>query len=103
MFLLTSLVDPSAQIRKEYLRYVVVTTDGRVVIGLLAEETGTSVTLLTEKNERIVLARNDSEEKQATQISLMPENILKALKPQEVRDLFQFLQSNIHESPVTSN
>ena len=103
VFLLTSLVDPSAQIRKEYLRYIVVTTNGRVVIGLLAEETAAQVTLLTEKNERIAVPRDEIEEMQATQISLMPENSLKELKPQEVRDLFQFLQSNIHEEAVNSN
>ena len=103
MFLLTSLVDPSAQIRKEYLRYIVATTDGRVVIGLLAEETGAHVTLLTEKNERVVVPRDEVEEMQATQVSLMAENILKELKPQEVRDLFQFLQSNIHDDPVSTN
>ncbi len=103
MFLLTSLVDPSAQIRKEYLRYLVATTDGRVVIGLLAEETGAHITLLTEKNERITIPQNELEEMQATQVSLMPENLLKELKPQEVRDLFQFLQSNVHDEPVSSN
>ena len=103
MFLLTSLVDPSAQIRKEYLRYVVATTDGRIVVGLLTEDTGAHVTLLTEKNERVVIPRDELEELQATQVSLMPENLLKELKPQEVRDLFQFLQSNIHEEAVISN
>lgn len=103
MFLLTSLVDPSAQIRKEFLRYVVATTDGRIVIGLLTEDTGARVTLLTEKNERIVIPRDELEEMQATQVSLMPENLLKELKPQEVRDLFQFLQSNVHEEAVNSN
>lgn len=101
-FLLTSLVDPSTQIRKEYLRYVVVTESGRVVIGLLVEETAAQVTLLTEKNERIAIPRDEVDEMQATQISLMPENILKEMKPQEVRDLFQYLQSNVQETDVNN-
>jgi len=103
MFLLTSMVDPSAQIRKEFLRYIVATTDGRVVVGLLAEETAAQVTLLTEKNERIIVPRDELEEMQATQVSLMPENILKELNPQAIRDLFQFLQSNVHDEQVPSN
>lgn len=93
-FLLVSMVDPSAQIRKEYLSYVVVTVDGRVVTGLLADESPTSVTILGAKNERTVLVREDIEELKASPVSLMPENQLKQLKPQQVRDLFRYLQSN---------
>src|SRR5262249_23934841 len=37
--LLVSIVDPSAVVRKEYLSYVVTTSDGRVLTGLIAEQT----------------------------------------------------------------
>ena len=38
-FLLVSIVDPSVQIRKEFLAYVVTTNDGRVFTGLIADQT----------------------------------------------------------------
>ncbi len=92
-FLLVSIVDPNTQIRKEYLNYVLVTVDGRVLNGLLVEETPASVTLLNAKNERTTVSRNDIEELKASPVSLMPEDLLKKLTPQQVRDLFQYLQT----------
>ncbi|MGE3317240.1 MAG: PVC-type heme-binding CxxCH protein, partial [Planctomycetaceae bacterium] len=91
-FLLVSIVDPNAQVRKEYLNYIVVTNDGRVTTGLLAEETPASVTIVGAKNERTTIRRDDIEEIRESPVSLMPEKILEPLKPQEVRDLFRYLQ-----------
>ncbi len=93
-FLLVSMVDPSAQIRKEYLSYTVITTDGRIVTGLLIAQTAADVTLVTAKNERTTVPRDDIEQMQPMGVSLMPENILKPLQPQELRDLFAYLQSD---------
>src|SRR5439155_24643275 len=57
-FLLVSLVDPSAVIRKEYLSYVVQTSDGRVLTGLIVEQSAGNITLVNDKSERTTLARN---------------------------------------------
>jgi putative membrane-bound dehydrogenase-like protein len=91
-YLLTSMVDPSAVIRKEYLNYQIVTTDGRILQGLLAEETATGATLLTAKNERVQVPRDQIEALDVAAQSLMPEQILSKLSPQELRDLFAYLQ-----------
>jgi putative membrane-bound dehydrogenase-like protein len=93
-FLLASVVDPSAVIRKEYLAYTVQTTDGRLLTGLIAEQTPGAVTLLDAKNQRTTLPRERIESLQESPVSLMPENLLKELKPQELRDLFSYLQSD---------
>lgn len=93
-YLLASIVDPSAVIRKEYLSYVVQTTDGRTLNGLLVEQSPGRITLLTAKNERIHVNRSNIESLEESRVSLMPENQLKELKPQEVRDLFRHLQSD---------
>ncbi|QDT91290.1 PVC-type heme-binding CxxCH protein [Gimesia algae] len=92
-FLLVSIVDPNTQIRKEYLNYILVTINGRVLTGLLVEESPASVTLLNAKNERTTVSRADIEELKASPVSLMPEDLLKKLTPQQVRDLFQYLQT----------
>lgn len=91
-FLLASLVDPSAQVRTEFLSFVVQTTDGRVLTGLLADQTPSAVTLLDAKNQRVTVPRAAIELMQESDASLMPENLLKPLSPQELRDLFAFLQ-----------
>ncbi len=93
-FLLTSVVDPSAYIRPEYVAYLVTTTDGRALTGLLAEQSPTAVTLLNEKNERTVIARAKIDEMSPAKASLMPEKILDPLSEQEIRDLFSYLQSD---------
>jgi len=95
-YLLVSAVDPSAVIRKEYLAYVVQTTDGRTLTGLIAEQTPGAVTLVDGKNQRTTVARGKIESMQESPVSLMPENLLKELKPQELRDLFSYLQTT-HE------
>ncbi len=92
-YFLVSIVDPSALIRKEYASYVVQTTDGRILTGLMVEQTPGSITLVGAKNERTTIAREKIESIQESPVSLMPENLLRPLQPQEVRDLFAYFQS----------
>jgi putative heme-binding domain-containing protein len=93
-FLLVSIVDPSAVIRAEYLNYFVKTTDGRVLSGLLVEQTPASVTLLAAKGERTNIPRDKIKLLKESPVSLMPEGLLSSMKPQQLRDLFSYLQSN---------
>jgi len=93
-YLLMHIVDPSAVIRQEFLAFVVETKDGRLLTGLIAEETPKAITLLNEKNERTVLARDQVESLNASPVSLMPEKILDPLTNEEIRDLFSYLQSD---------
>jgi putative heme-binding domain-containing protein len=86
-------VDPSAVIRREYLSYVVNTTSGAVLTGLLAEQDGASVTLLDAKGQRNKIPRDRIEEIKESPVSLMPEDLWKEWTPEQVRDLFRYLQS----------
>jgi putative heme-binding domain-containing protein len=90
--LLGNIVDPSAVVRREYVNHVIVTTSGQVVGGILADQTGAGVTLLTAENKRINVPNDEIEELTESEVSLMPERILEALTPQERRDLFSYLQ-----------
>jgi putative membrane-bound dehydrogenase-like protein len=92
--LLATIVSPSAVIRKEFMSYQVHTVDGRVLTGLIAEQTPAAVTLLSAKNERTTIARDQIELLEESSVSLMPDNLLAPLKPQELRDLFSYLQSD---------
>ena len=92
-FLLGSLVDPNAQIRREYLSRVVVTTDGRVYAGLIVDQSAGDVTVADAKDQRAVIPRAEIATLSESRVSLMPENILKTLSPTEVRNLFAYLQS----------
>jgi putative membrane-bound dehydrogenase-like protein len=93
-FLLTSVVDPSSLIRKEYQAQTVALNDGRVVTGLVVEETGTTITLVDSNRQRTVLPRDQIEAIKPSAVSLMPEGQLDKLRDDQVRDLFKYLQSN---------
>jgi putative membrane-bound dehydrogenase-like protein len=93
-WLLSNIVDPSAVIRPEFLAYVVNTTDGRTLTGLVVESTPSAVTLVNEKNERTIVPRDKIEEMKASPVSLMPEKILDPFDDQTIRDLFAYLQSD---------
>ena len=93
-FLITSLVDPSAVIRKEFMSHSVVTADGRTLNGLIVESTPTTLTLVDAKAERIAIAQKDVEELKPSSVSVMPEKLLDAMDAQQVRDLIAYMQSN---------
>lgn len=98
-FLLSSIVDPSSVIRKEFLNFNVEMNDGRSLSGLIAEQSGNSVTLVAAKNERTILPREKIVSIKESTLSLMPEGLLHPLTPQDRRDLFSYLQS---EKPQAS-
>jgi putative heme-binding domain-containing protein len=92
--LLANIVDPSAVIRAEYLQYAALTTGGRTVTGVIVARDGASVTLADAQGKRTTLPRDQIEELRELPTSIMPENLLKQLQPQEVRDLFGYLQGS---------
>jgi putative heme-binding domain-containing protein len=93
--LLANIVDPNAVIRREYLNYVVLTDSGQVYSGLLAEQDGASLTIVDAKNQRIEVPLDEVESIEESEVSLMPERILEALTPQQIRDLFAYLQQDV--------
>jgi putative membrane-bound dehydrogenase-like protein len=92
-FLLTSIVDPNAVVRKEFINYNIETSDGRVLNGLIVEQNANSITLAGAKNERTTINRSQIASTQESSVSLMPEGLMHALTPEERRDLFAYLQS----------
>ena len=94
-FLLISLVDPSSVIRKEYSSFIVQTRDGRVLTGMAISRDDASVTLVNAKIEKTTIPSSDIEELRESPVSLMPDDLYKQLKPQDLRDLFSYLESNV--------
>jgi putative membrane-bound dehydrogenase-like protein len=88
---LENIVDPSASIRDEYLAFVVNTTDGRSLTGIIAGQDKATVTLKLADSQTVRLAREQIEELRASPISIMPEELLKNLQEQQLRDLFAYL------------
>lgn len=97
--LLVSLVDPSSVIRREYTSVVIQAVDGRVVSGLPVAQDEAEVTLVNSSGETVTIATRNIEESAVSPVSLMPENLYRQLSPQELRDLFSWLQSSSPNVP----
>jgi putative heme-binding domain-containing protein len=68
----------------------VATTDGRLISGIIRQQTEASLLIQT-ANERLLLAREDVEAIKPSTSSMMPEGLLDPLSAQEIRDLFAYL------------
>lgn len=91
--LLAHVLEPSRLIEPQYLQYLVETTDGRVLSGLLAERNDREVVLRTAENKEIRIPAKDVELLAPQQASLMPELLLRDLTPQQAADLLAYLTS----------
>jgi putative membrane-bound dehydrogenase-like protein len=89
--LLSNVFDPSLVIGPSYQATTVATTEGRVLTGLLVEDTPARIVLKTQGGKLETVPRGEVEESKVSEVSLMPENLEKQLQPQEIADLFAFL------------
>ena len=89
-YLLENIVDPSLVVNVDFRMSVVALKDGRVLNGIMAAQTDKTITLQT-MTERITLERENVKKIALSPQSLMPEGLLEALPPEQVRDLFAYL------------
>jgi putative membrane-bound dehydrogenase-like protein len=90
--LLVHILDPNREIAANYVNYTVATADGRVVTGLIADETANSLTLKRAEGAKDVIPRDRIEAVTSSGQSLMPEGLEKGLSVQDFADLIAFLR-----------
>jgi putative heme-binding domain-containing protein len=93
-YLLTNMIDPSAVVTADYRMSVVHLTDGRVLGGLISQQSDRSITLRN-PTESFVLVRDDIESIRDSGVSIMPEGQLALLSENEIRDLVAYLTSAV--------
>ncbi len=67
------------------------TNDGRVLTGLIDDQTPTTITLRGVNNQTTLINRDDVDVLQAMDKSLMPDALVEKLTDDELRDLFAYL------------
>ncbi|MEM6472307.1 MAG: c-type cytochrome [Planctomycetota bacterium] len=92
-YILLNSVDPSDDVPDAYKTVSVLTVDGRVVNGVLAEEDTTRIVLKTAEQPRVVIAKDDIELRRVSAKSIMPEGQLDQLSEREVVDLIKYLRT----------
>jgi putative heme-binding domain-containing protein len=93
--LLKQILEPSAEINKDFQTWLVVKTDGTVATGLLKSESPDSVQLLPnplKPDETVTVARSEIEEMQPSRQSTMPNGLLMTFSKDEILDLVRFLE-----------
>jgi len=90
--LLIEILDPNRQLKPPFQNYVLRTSDGRVLTGMIAEETANGIRLQQADGATIGVLRIQIESLQGTGISFMPDGLEKTISEQAMADLLAFLR-----------
>ena len=91
-YILSNLVDPSAEVGKDYRMAVISTKNDRILTGIVIEKTPARLVVQT-ATEKVTLAAEDVESVRDSTSSIMPDGQLDPLKKEEIRDLVAYLMS----------
>ncbi len=90
---LLNILDPNRDVMPQYQSYVVATTSGRVVTGMIADETANSVTIRQPDGGDETVPRHQIEELRSTGLSFMPEGLEKQINVPAMADLLAYINS----------
>jgi len=94
--ILKEVLDPSAKINEKYQSYTFLMDDGRVVTGLIVEETPKTVKVVENPlagAAPLELAVDSIEERKKSPVSLMPKGLLDKLTRDEILDLIAYVSA----------
>ncbi len=99
--LLVHILDPNRSVEGNFRTYNVQTVDGNVVTGMLSGESKTAIEIINVQGKREVVLREDIEQLNSSQKSLMPEGFEGQMTQAEFRDLLEFLTSKGKYVPLS--
>jgi len=91
--MLVNILDPNREVHPEFVSYLIETKDDESLIGLIANETATTVTLRQAYGKENVISRSDIQKLQSQGQSLMPEGLEASLTPQDLADLIEYIET----------
>ncbi len=98
--IIESVIFPSQIVSDQFRTITVVTHEGQVFTGMpLAQSSAEKIVLLLPDATRLEIARENIEEIAPSKQSVMPAGLLKDLSPEEIIDLFAFLETS-KQNPV---
>jgi putative heme-binding domain-containing protein len=96
--ILESVMYPSKVISDQYSA-VRVEVDNDVVIGMLADETSETLTLIDATGQRIDIPKGDILDRRPSSVSIMPEGLLDVMSLEDLVDLMIFLERGVDGIP----
>lgn len=91
--LLIAILDPNRESLPIYISYTALTLQGTVATGIIAAESGSSLTLRRAEAKEDVILRDQLDELLSNGVSLMPEGMEKDLTPQQIADVIAFIKA----------
>ncbi|MGK0188721.1 MAG: putative membrane-bound dehydrogenase-like protein [Verrucomicrobiales bacterium] len=93
-YILTNIIEPSAEIPEGYRMVMITTRDGRTYAGNVASESDRQLTLrVVGQDDPVALSKADIQSRDVAPVSMMPEGLLGTLTDQEVTDLVAYLRT----------
>jgi putative heme-binding domain-containing protein len=89
--ILEAILEPSKEIAAEYRTWVVQTSDGRILTGLIASRSDAGLTLRDAEGHQTIVAAAELEQAVPHGISIMPEYTLRDLTARQAADLLAYL------------
>jgi putative heme-binding domain-containing protein len=89
-YLIDSLLEPNKAVKENYHAISVITTDGRITVGIQVRRTDTELVLRNAEDKEITIPRNKIESTSPAP-SLMPSGLVDHLTRAELTDLVRFL------------
>lgn len=90
--ILANILDPNLDIQPGFHAYIATLQDGQQLFGLLAGESGASLTFKLPDASTRTLRRSEIKEIKSTGVSLMPDGLEATLSEQDLADLIAFLR-----------
>ena len=91
--MLLNVLDPNREVKPQFVSYVLATTAGRIVTGMIKEETANSLTIRKADGGEETVLRKDIEELRGTGLSFMPEGLEKQIDVPAMADLLAYLMT----------
>ncbi len=99
--LLTEILDPSRSVEGNYRIYMVVTSKGVLLNGLLAAESKTAIDLYDAEGKKHTIFRDEIDTLVGSTKSLMPDGFEKQLDRKQLTDLLEFLTQRQKYLPLS--
>jgi putative heme-binding domain-containing protein len=99
--LIESVLEPSRQIVEGYRPAVLAASDGRVLTGIVKEETAAGLTLIDAEGRKQAVRKSDIEQRKFGDTSIMPIGLASGMTRQEFADLIAYLETLRSAVPAT--
>jgi putative heme-binding domain-containing protein len=89
--ILLNILDPNREINPKFLTYAATTTEGRVITGMILEETPNNLTIRQADGVAVPINRTEIDTMESTGVSYMPEGLESQIDHQAMADLLAYL------------